>query len=296
MEHSKFGAFMIQCNKCSRGWSLSEKELKEQIIICQDPECKSEFSIYEGIKNGLKKVEDHISPNFFLANEMYNLMIDVKIGFTAHVELSGNIKKIYKVMLIPVGLFLAGATDINNNGFNVYTSLAENSDRSIIGENGKIMGMVHYKGADYEIPWLHMLQYSFDQLRSGEYLTSILLSEIAFETYVDSTLTMGYSEIGLDKDSISRLLTAAEIPVKVNPLMSNLFNVKLASSPSWGTWEKKALKWRNQVAHGTKVTATKDEAILVYETIVDSIFHFIEGVDNHRKEQGYPSGLFYRSN
>lgn len=286
---------MIQCNKCSRGWSLSEDDMKKSIIVCQDPECKNEFSIYEGIKNGLKKVEDHITPNVFLANEMYYFSIDVRIGYTKQVELPENIKKIYKVMLFPIGPFLAGATDITSNGFNVFTSLAEHSDPSIIGEVGKIMITVNYKSEDYEVPWLHMLQYAFDQLRSEEYLMSILLSEIALETYVDSTLTLGYSEIGLDKDSISRLLKAAEIPVKVNPLMNNLFGVKLATSSSWSKWEKKVLKWRNEIAHGTKVKATKEEAILAYETVVDSIFHFIEGVDNHLKKKGYVNGLFFRS-
>lgn len=295
MEHSKFGGLMIQCSKCSRGWSLSEKDMLEPIIICQDPECKSEFSIYEGIKNGLKKIEDHISPNLFLANQMYHFLIDVRIGYTKHVELPENIKKIYKVMILPIGSFLASATDISTNGFNIFTSLAENSEQSVIGEQGNIMVMVHYKGEDYDIPWLHMLQYAFDQLRSGEYLTGILLSEISLESYVDSTLSLGYSKIGLDKDSISRLLTASEMLIKVNPLMNNLFGVKLSSSSSWSVWEKKALKWRNEIAHGVKVTATRDEAISVYETVVDSILHFIEGVDNYLKKQGYPNGVFYRS-
>ncbi|MGO4890275.1 hypothetical protein ACJ2A9_21210 [Anaerobacillus sp. MEB173] len=295
MDRSKFGAFMIQCNKCSRGWSVSEEDLIKEKIICQDPECKSEFTIYEGIKNGLKKVEDHITPNFFLANNAYSLMVDIKIGYSAYVHLPEDIKKIYKIMLFPMGPFVSGATDITNNGFNLFTSLANDSDPSIVGDQGKVMAMIHFKSEDYEVPWLHLLQYAFDQLRSGEYLTSILLSEIALEAYVDSTLTIGYSEIGLDKDSISRLLVATEIPVKVNPLMNNLFEVKLASSASWKDWERKALKWRNGIAHGTKVTATKDEALTVYKTVVDSIFHFIEGVDNYRKKQGHTEGLFFRS-
>lgn len=294
MEHSKFGAFMIQCNRCSRGKSLDEEDYNKEILICSDPECKSEFTIYEGVKNGLKKVDDHITPNFFLANNMYNGVIEVKIGYTAHVELPENIKKIFKVMLFPTGPFLAGSTNITNNGFDIFTSLPEGSDPSIVGENAVVMIMVNFKVEDYEIPWVHMLQYAFDQLRSNEYLTSILLSEIALETYVDSTLTTGYSEIGLDKDSISRLLTAAEIPVKVNPLMNNIFNVKLASSPVWKEWEKKVLKWRNEIAHGTKVNATKEEATLAYETVVDSIFHFIEGVDNFLKSEGIEQGMFYK--
>ncbi|RBP86235.1 hypothetical protein DFO70_12914 [Cytobacillus firmus] len=295
MEHSKFGAFMIQCNKCSRGWSLSEKDMKADIIICHDPECHSEFSIYEGIKNGLKKVEDDISPNFFLANEMYNLMIEVKVGYTTHVELPANVNKIYKVILFPLGPFLAGATDITRSGFNVFTSLPENDDDTMVGEQGKIKAIIHYKGEDYQVPWLHMLQYAFDELRSDEYLTSILLSEIALETYVNSMLTLGYYEIGLDKDSISRLLEAGRMHDKVNPLMYNLYGVKLQGSEVWGKWSKKILEWRNQIAHGSKVTATKEEAILAFESVVDSIFHFIEGVDNHRKKQGYPNGMFYRT-
>ena len=196
MEHSKFGAFMIQCNNCSRGSSISEEDFRKEIITCSDPECGSQFSIYEGIKNGLKKVEDHISPNFFLANEMYNLMIETKVGFTS---------------------------------------------------------------------------------------------------YIDTTLALGYSKIGLDNDSISRLLEAGKMHDKVNPLMNNLFEVKLSTSPIWGNWNKKVLVWRNQIAHGTKISATKEEAFLAYETVIDSIFHLIEGVDLHLKKQGHTSGMFFRS-
>ncbi|SDF05519.1 hypothetical protein SAMN04488542_10586 [Fontibacillus panacisegetis] len=219
----------------------------------------------------------------------------MKIGYTTHVELPENIKKIFKVMLFPIGNFLAGTVNISNNGFDIFTSLNEGSDLSIVGENGNIMFMVNYKGEDYEIPWLHMLQYAFDQLRSEEYLTSILLSEVALETYVDSTLTNGYLEKGLDKDSISRLLTSAEIPTKVNPLMNNLFEVKLAAASSWPVWERKVLKWRNEIVHGTKVTATKEEAVEAYEVVVDSIFHFIEGFDKFLKKNGSSHGMFYRT-
>lgn len=295
MEHSKFGAFMIQCNKCSRGWSLSEEDMQAEVIICQDPECKSEFSIYEGLKNGLKKVEDRLVPHFFLANEIYNLMLNVKVGYTTNVDLPPNVKKIYKVLLFPMGPFVAGSSDVTKDGFTVFTSLPENSDKSVVGEIGTIMVMVHYKGEDYDVPWLHMLQYAFDQLYSDEYLTSILLSEIALETYVDSMLTLGYSRIGLDQDSISRFLEAGRMHDKVNPLMYNLFEVKLSTSAGWSKWNKKVLEWRNDIAHGTKVTATKEEALLSYETVVDSIFHFIEGVDNHYKNKGYKQGLFFKS-
>jgi len=252
------------------------------------------YTIYEGIKNGLKKVEDHITPNFFLANDMLNQLVDVKIGFTTYVSFPEEIKKVYKVLLFPTGSFLAGATEITSKGFTLFSSLANQSDKSLIGEEGQVMVMASFKSSDYEIPWLHMLQYAFEQLRAEEYLTSILLSEIAFETYIDYTLTIGYAEVGLDDDSIYRLLVATDIPIKVNSLMNNLYGIKLSSSDSWRNWEKKVLKWRNHIAHGTKVTATKDEATLAYETIVDSIFHFIEGVDNHLKSKGCTEGLLFR--
>lgn len=294
MGYIKLGAFMILCNKCSTGTSVSDEDYKKEIITCFKPDCGNQFTIYEGIKNGLKKVEDHITPNNFLANDMYHGVIEVKIGYTTHVELPENTKKIYNIKLLPNGPFLAGAVNVTKNGFDIFTSLPTDSDSSLAGESATVVIIVNFKVEDYEVPWLHMLQYSLDQLRSSEFLTSILLSEIALETYIDSILTVGYSEIGLDKDSISRLLTATEIPVKVNPLMNNLFNVKLASSSSWREWEKKVLKWRNEIAHGTKVNATKEEAILAYEVVIDSIFHFIEAVDNHLKQKGYTDGLFYR--
>ena len=293
MEHSKFGAFMIQCNNCSRGSSISEEDYQKEIITCSDPECGSQFSIYEGIKNGLKKVEDHITPNFFLANDMTTQLVEVKVGYTRYVDFPEGVKKVYKTMLFPTGNFLAGATDITPNGFNMFTSIQENGDTSIVGQTQTVMIMANFKTNDYEIPWLHMLQYAFEQLRDGEHLTSILLSEIALETYVDSTLTFGYNEIGLDEDTIKRLLIATELPVKVNPLMNNLFGVKLASSEAWHDWEKKALKWRNSIAHGTKTTATKAEATIVYNTVVDAMFHFIEGVDNYLKHKGHEKGLFF---
>jgi hypothetical protein len=284
MEHSKLRAFMIKCNKCSRAWSVDEEDFKKLIITCQDPECKNQFTIYEGLKNGLKNFEDHISPNPFLANDKFRQTIDVKIGYTTYFDLPENIKKIYQVMLFPMGVFFAGATNITKKGFVIFTSLADNSDRNLIGESGKVMVEISAKTDDYKVQWMNVLQYALDQLRAEEYLTSILLSEISFETYVDTVLASGYKKCGLDEDSISRLLVAAELPAKVNPLMWNLYEIKLSSSSSWKNWEKKALKWRNEIAHGSKIDATREEAKLVYETVIDSIFHFMEGIDNYTKK------------
>lgn len=53
MEHRKLIPFMILCNKCSRGWSVSREDFEKITVTC--PECRNEFSVYEGIKNGLKK-------------------------------------------------------------------------------------------------------------------------------------------------------------------------------------------------------------------------------------------------
>lgn len=284
MEHKKLRSFMIKCNKCSRAWSVDEADFEKTIITCQDPECKNQFTVYEGIKNGLKSFEDHIAPNPFLANDMFNQIIDVKIGFETYFDLPQNIKKIYKIMIIPMGSFLAGAADITKKGFRILTSLTDEGDKNLVGEESKVYVMIHAKVDEYNIPWMDILQYALEQLRNEDYLASILFSEIAFETYVDTTLTLGYRRCGLDEDSISRFLVSAELPTKVNPLMGNLYKIKLASSLSWKNWEKKALKWRNKIAHGSKVNATKEEAKLVYETVVDAIFYFIEGVDTYLKE------------
>lgn len=283
MEHNKLRAFTLKCNKCSRAWSVDEEDFKKPIITCQDPECKSQFTVYEGLKNGLKNFEDFI-PIPFLANDMFNEVIDIKIGYTTYFKLPENIKKTYNIMVMPSGAFLAGAVDITKKGFGIFTSLPEGGDKSLIGESAKVFIMVNAKTDDYNVPWMDMLQFALEQLRNGEYLTSILFSEIAFEIYIDMALSEGYKKQGLDEDSISRFLVAAELPTKVNPLMFNLYQTKLASSDSWKNWERKALKWRNEIAHGSKVSATKDEAKLAYDTVVDSIFHFIEGVDNHIKQ------------
>lgn len=284
MEHSKIRAFSIKCNKCSRAWSVDKDDFEKYNITCQDPECKSQFTVYEGLKNGLKSYEDFI-PIPFLANDMFNGTVDVKIGYTTYFNLPTNIRKIYNVMIIPTGAFIAGAADITKNGFKIFTSLPDDGDVNLIGEDAKIFLMINAKTDDYNIPWIDTLRYAFEALINKEYLTSMLFSEIAFEIYMDTVLAEGYRKYGLDEDSISRFLTVSELPSKVNPLMWNLYKIKLSQSKeSWNNWEKKALKWRNEIAHGSKVSATEDEAKLVYETVVDSIFHFMEGIDNYIKQ------------
>lgn len=282
MEHSKLRAFMIKCNKCSRGWSVDQSDFQKSIITCQNPECNNQFTVYDGLKNGLKSYEDFI-PIPFLANDMFNGTTDVKIGYTKYFELPTNIRKIYKIMIMPMGAFLAGAVDITEKGFKIFTSLPDGGDKNLIDENDKVLIMINAKTDEYNIPWIDMLRYAFEQLRNQEYLICMLFSEIAFEIYTDTMLAEGYRKIGLDEDSISRFLVSTDIPIKVNPLMGNLYNIKLSDSLSWKKWEKKALKWRNEIAHGTKVKATEDEAKLVYETVVDSIFYFMEGVEKNIK-------------
>lgn len=284
MEHSKLRAFMIKCNKCSRGWSVDQSDFEKPIITCQDTECNSQFTVYEGLRNGLKSFEDHIVPNTFLANDMFNEVIDVKIGYETYFKLPENIKKIYKIMIMPMGAFIAGAVDITKKGFRMFTSLPDGGEVNLIGKDAKVFIMINAKTDDYNIPWMDMLQFSLEQLTNEDYLTSILFSEIAFEIYVDMALSESYRKYGLDEDSISRFLVATELPTKVNPLMWNLYQIKLSKSTSWNNWEKKALKWRNEIAHGSKLSATKDEAKLIYETVVDSIFYFMEGIDKYTKE------------
>ncbi|NFO48705.1 hypothetical protein FDB40_17820 [Clostridium botulinum] len=284
MEHFKIRALMIKCDKCSTGWSVEQSDFEKIIITCQNPECNNQFTVYEGLKNGLKFYEDFI-PIPFLANEMFNGTVDVKIGYTTYFDLPANVKKIYNIMIFPIGTFLAGAVDITKNGFKIFSSLLDDGDKNLIGENAKVLVIINAKIDDYNIPWMDMLQYALGQLKNEEYLTSILFSEIAFEIYVDTILAESYKKYGLDEDSISRFLTVSELPSKVNPLMCNLYELKLSKSQSWNNWEKKALKWRNEIAHGSKRNATREEAIIVYEAVVDSIFYFMEGIDNYFKRK-----------
>lgn len=282
MEHSKLIPLSLRCNKCSRTWSVSEEDFQKQIIVCQNPECQNEFSVYEGLRNGLK-MDDNFVPSPFLANDLFQELVDVKIGYSKYVELPDAIKKIFKINIFPLGLFQAGATEIENNRLLLMTSLRDDSDPSIVGNESKVLLMIHAKTGDYDVPWLHMLAYSLEQYRSGDYVTCILLAEIAFESYLDITIAEGYRKIGLDEDSISRLLKS-NIPDKVNSLMNNVYKVKLSSNKDlYNTWEKNVLKMRNDIAHGRKRTATKEEAKLAYDTIVDSIFHFIEAIDRKKE-------------
>jgi hypothetical protein len=283
MEHSKLRAFTIKCIKCSRAWSVDKDDFEKYNITCQNTECKNQFTVYEGLKNGLKSYENFI-PIPFLANDMFNGMVDVKIGYTVYFDLPANVRKIYNVIIIPTGAFLAGAVDITRKGFRIFTSLHNDGDKNLIGENAKVILMINAKTDDYNIPWIDTLRYAFEALINQEYLTSMLFSEIAFEIYIDTALAEGYRKYGLDEDSISRFLISTELPSKVNPLMWNLYQLKLSKSDSWKHWEKKVLKWRNEIAHGSKTNATEDEAKLVYETVVDSIFHFMEGIDNYVKQ------------
>lgn len=284
MEHKKLIALSLKCSKCSRAWSVSEDDFKKPFIVCQDPECKTEFNVYDGLKNGLK-MENGFIPTPFLANDMFQEIVDIKIGYSKLITLPSSIKKVFNINTFPLGAFQVGASEVQNQSFRLMTSLTDESDVSIVGEDSKVMIMVHAKTSDYEVPWLHMLAYSLEQLESEDFITSILLSEIAFESYLDITISEGYRKKGLDDDSISRLLKA-NIPDKSNALMTNIYEVKFSSNKSlYRVWETQVLNMRNAIAHGRKSTATKEEAKLAYDTIVDAIFHLIEGIDGFYRNQ-----------
>ncbi|BAQ11429.1 hypothetical protein OXB_2959 [Bacillus sp. OxB-1] len=286
MEHSKYVAISLECGKCSRGWSIKNEDFQKAIIKCENPECDNEFTVYEGMKNGLKS-KDHIVPKTFLANDIFKQMINLKLGYSVYVNLPETIKKVYTVNLFPFteGSYLVGTTQLEKNGFIIMSSLNDETEIESIGKEIQILAMVHAKTDDYEEPWLHLLSYALEQYNSEDYMTSVLLSQISLEAYVDTTLTKGYKEIGLDDDSISRFIEATHMPVKVNSLMSNLFGTKLATMKNYNDWEKKVLKMRNLIAHGKKTVVTEAEAKMAYDTVVDSIFHLIEGVDNHYKRK-----------
>lgn len=55
------------------------------------------------LKTDSKKIEDHITPNVFLANEMFSHSIDIKVGYSTYIELPENIKKVYKSYSISNG-------------------------------------------------------------------------------------------------------------------------------------------------------------------------------------------------
>lgn len=284
MEHSKLITLSLKCNKCSRTWSVSKDDFQKPIIVCQDPECKSEFTVYEGLRNGLKMENDFI-PTPFLANDMFQDIVDVKIGYLKDLVLPDTITKIFKINLFPLGSFHAGAVEIDKHSYRLMTSLFDESEPTMFGVDSKVMVMVHAKTGNHDTPWLHMLAYALEQYQSDDYVTCVLLSEIALETYVDVTIAAGYREIGLDEDSIARLLKS-NVPDKVNALMRNLYGIRLADNKGlFRTWERDVLLWRNDIAHGRKSVATKEEGKIAYDTVVDAIFHLIEGVDNHYKKK-----------
>ncbi|KIL46925.1 hypothetical protein KP77_24930 [Jeotgalibacillus alimentarius] len=284
MEHRKLIALSVKCNECSRGWSASAEEFEKLDLKCQDPECNNTFSVYEGIRNSLKDKEEQFMPNTLLANDMYNGTVSLKMGYSKYIELPQGIQKVFKVQLIPMGPFQIGAVDITANGFNVLTSFIEGSEEPKLGEEIMSFYIVNAKKDDYEEPWLHLLSSSLDHLRSKEYLTSIILSEIALESFIDKTISNEYLRIGLDEDSISRLMVSANIPTKVNPLMYNLFGFKLSSfKETHRNWQERVLIWRNEIAHGSKAKATSEEAQLSFDTVVDAIFQLIESIERSRK-------------
>lgn len=295
MDYTALYPFTVQCSRCDRAWSFSEDELHSVNLKCQDSECGYTFNVYEGLKTGLKNIND-IFGNTFLANGMHNLMIDVKVGYTTYFKLPQSTMKVYDVMLIPAkDSFKAGVVDITNDGFLIYTSLEEGGDPTLFGKMTPLYVIVKSKIVDYDLPWLHLLQYSLDQFIQKNYLTCILLSETTFENFVDTMLRHRYINIGLDEDTVGRILISTNLPNKVNPLFYNMYGIKLSDSSSWKKWERKVLKWRNDIAHGVKTSATEDEAKVAYETIIDCMFYLIEGIDNYMRTNGEPQGLFYKT-
>lgn len=282
MEQFRIKALTVKCKNCGAGRSVEDEDFNNEFVTCH--QCGNKFTVYEGLKNGLKDYEDSFMPNPFLANYMINEIVDVKIGYETYFSLPDNVKKVYKVNIIPIGGFIAGEVDVTKKGFRILTSLPKDGDETLIGKQGKVMLMINSRIDDYGIQWLDMLQFAQEQLRNEGYLTCVLFSEIAFEIFIDTVLANGYRTHLLDEDTISRFLVSIEMLPKVNPLMFNLYKIKLSKSDSWGNWEKKVLKWRNEIAHGTKVKATEEEAKLAYDTVVDSIMYINEGINKFVKE------------
>lgn len=294
-----FGKFvyMIHCIDCDRAWNLDEEDLKKDRLSCHDPSCAAEFSIYDGIKKGLKVYEENaLQANSFLANYIFFHTIDVKVGFMKNYKLPEGVLRVHKVRATPLENFSVGVSNITSEGFDVFTSLHENTDISLFGLDAKVMLYINANMENYSATWMHLLQLSLKNLVDGDYSTSILFAEIAFESFVDTFLFMGYLEKGeLSEDEIYELLEDKKIPSKVNTLMKELYKTKLSKMDDWIGWETKVLRWRNQIAHGSRVLFDKEEAQYAYSIVVDAIFYFAENIDLYFKSIGEPNGLFYRT-
>lgn len=263
----------VQCNKCGNSWSIDSVRINE-MIKCQS--CKSEFHISEGVKNDLKS-DNTFSEFAFISNFMSVQQEIIKVGYAKYIEFTEVFDKVFKIFTTVESYFChTDAVKISNNGFLLISACDENSEICNLGTSVKVNILVYGKKGKHNSSWKELLAYAKQLYLSNDYLASILLSAISFESYIDSTLTKGYENLGLDSDTITRFLVATEMPTKVNPLMWNIYQKKLSQSNVWKDWEKKVLKWRNEISHGSKVTATKEEAKICLDTIIEAIFFYNE--------------------
>lgn len=268
---------MVECENCKSGWSINEEDSKNLEKVLQCDQCGTQFSVLTGIKNNLKS-ENTFSLFQFISTAMLVAEIEIKVGFAQYINIPKYFNKVFKVFITPQSPCYVEAVNISNEGFLLMSSCDINSNDCVIGESVVASISVYGKHKGHGESWKELLAYSRELYISGDYLASIILVEIAFESFIDNVLSDGFIKKGMDKDSISRFLVATEMPVKVNPLMYNLYGKKLSASVAWKDWEKKVLKWRNDIAHGSKISASKEEAKLAYDTIIEAIFHFNETI------------------
>lgn len=267
------GHIGVECDKCGRGRSLFEHEPKDPnaVIVCF--QCKNEFTVLDGIINSITS-DLPFAIYDFISTRSYSGIANIKVGETQYICFPSPLKQVYKVFVTPYAGCDVATSRVDNNGFWLISGCTKDSQDCTIGSEAKVSWDAYGNDVDFNEAWRQLLVYSRQAFLAENYLGSILLSEIGFESFIDASLSEGYKKNGLDDDSISRFLVNTGMVDKVNPLMNNLFGLKLSNSSVWQDWEKRVLRWRNNIAHGSKLSATKDEAQLVFKTVIKAIFYF----------------------
>ena len=283
------GPFIFQeCLACGRGGSLDRdliyriqlnKTALNEIYRCGI--CKKEYSIEEGIIQSL--ISNNIfSQWYFISNIVLHGVCEIIVGNAHHVKLSQKVDKINKIYLTPQeGCVETAPIIYNSDTFSIISAqhfnianLPPDSPFTKNGEKLKLGWTVYGRDNNVNFPiWRGLLFQAREQIIQERYTLSVLISAIAFESFLDSLIRKILIKKGISHEAAETITDSMRsIFDKVHKLLFQEDGIDFKKNKTLNKNWQELVEKRNEIAHGAEVSIKADEAKHAFETVIRGVF------------------------
>lgn len=273
---------MVECPSCKSGRSLELNEI-EQIqdsaanlsnkVSCT---CGHEYSYLDGI------IQDLISDNIFskwsfISNITLYGTSKITIGYLNVVQLPQKVPEINKIFLTCIGGF-ANVTSIIQ-GTDSFRIISSEIPKGVpVGEKLEVSWLLYGRDSLESIPiWRRLLVQAKEEIIQNQYNLAYLTSEMAFESFIDSTLNQLLTAKGIPDEASNVILESmSSIFDKVHRLLLYLGGIKVKDNKNFNKNWQAIVEKRNKIAHGEVFEISAEEAKMAFETVIKGIFYIIQ--------------------